>query len=214
MHMCANRSKFAKEKQITYMANNDTREHLIKVARKLFAQKGIENITMSNIATEAKRSRRTVYTYFQSKEELLEASIEMEVKKISAAITKVAMAQLPPDKKIVRLIFIRLHSLRSIIRRNSGISDEYFNNDKIINYIRKKFDSKEIALFRSIISEGKHKGIFNVESPDLAARFLHFCLKGIEVPYINGIVSKNKDDKFVNEFTAKVVLNALGAKTE
>jgi len=197
-----------------YMATIDTREQIIKVARKLFAQKGIENITMSDIANEAKRSRRTVYTYFQSKEELLEASIEMEVKKISAAITKVAASDLPPHKKIIKLIFVRLHSTRSVIRRNSRLSPEYANNVWIIEHIRKTFDAKEIALFRAIIAEGKQMKIFNVESPDLAARFLHFCLKGIEIPYINGIVSKNNDDKFVNNFTEKVILNALGTKSE
>ncbi len=190
----------------------DTRETIIKVAQRLFDEKGVENITMSDIAAEAKKSRRTVYTYFQSKEELMVASIEMEVQKISSALTKVAMSKLTPDKKILRLIFVRLSSTRSIVRRNKGLSSEFFNNVWIIDHIRKAFDSKEIALFRTIISEGKQQGYFNVESPDLAARFLHFCLKGIELPYINGIVSKHNDDKFVESFTKKVILNALGAK--
>lgn len=190
----------------------DTRETIIKVAQRLFDEKGVENITMSDIAAEAKKSRRTVYTYFQSKEELMVASIEMEVQKISSALTKVAMSKLTPDKKILRLIFVRLSSTRSIVRRNKGLSSEFFNNVWIIDHIRKTFDSKEIALFRAIISEGKQQGYFNVESPDLAARFLHFCLKGIELPYINGIVSKHNDDKFVESFTKKVILNALGAK--
>ena len=64
------------------MPNIDTRELLIKVARRLFSKEGISNITMNDIAKAANKSRRTVYTYFQSKEELLEASIEMEVKKV------------------------------------------------------------------------------------------------------------------------------------
>ena len=29
-------------------------------------------------------------------------------------------------------------------------------------------------------------------------------------PFINGVVSKNSDDKFVNHFTEKVILSALG----
>ncbi|MBR7167025.1 MAG: TetR/AcrR family transcriptional regulator [Bacteroidaceae bacterium] len=196
------------------MSTADTREQIIKVARRLFAQRGIDNITMSDIAAEAKRSRRTVYTYFKSKEELLEASIEMEVKKISSATTKVAMSDLPPNKKIIKLIFVRLHSIRSVVRRNSRLSSEYFNNAWIVGHIRRSLDSKEIALFRSIIAEGKMMGIFNVESPDLAARFLHFCLKGIEIPYINGIVSRHTDDSFMNSFTEKVILNALGTNPE
>ena len=134
----------------------------------------------------------------------------MEVKKISAATTKVAMSNLPPHKKIIKLVFVRLHATRNVVRRNSRLSSEYFNNVWIIEHIRRSFDSKEIALFRSIIAEGKQAGIFNVESPDLAARFLHLCLKGVEVPYINGIVSKHTDDKLMNSFTEKVILNALG----
>ena len=166
------------------MSTIETREVLIKVARKLFSKEGISNITMNDIAKAANKSRRTVYTYFQSKEELLEASIEMEVKKISAAMTKVAMSNLPPDKKIIKLIFVRLQLTRSIVRRNGCMHNDYF---VIIEHIRKSFDAKEIALFRHIIAEGNHKKIFNTDSPDLAARFLHFCLKGIEIPFINAM---------------------------
>lgn len=187
----------------------ETRELIIRTARKLFAQQGIGNITMADVAKAANKSRRTVYTYFQSKEELLEASIEMEVKKISSAITKVAMSNLPPDKKIIRLIFVRLQSTRSIVRRNSCLHSEYI---LIVEHIRKSFDAKEIALFRHIITEGKQMGLFNIDSPDLAARFLHFCLKGIEMPFINGIMSKNNDKQLVQDFTEKIILNALGHK--
>ena len=188
------------------MSTTDTREQIIKVARKLFAKQGIGNITMADIAGAANKSRRTVYTYFQSKEELLEASIEMEVKKISSAITKVAMSELPPEKKLIKLIFVRLQATRSIVRRNSCLHSDYI---LIVEHIRKSFDAKEIALFRHVITEGKQTGIFNTESPDLAARFLHFCLKGIEMPFINGIISKNNDEKFMQYFTEKVILSAL-----
>lgn len=193
------------------MATLETRELIIRTARKLFAQQGIGNITMADIAKAAQKSRRTVYTYFQSKEELLEASIEMEVKKITTAITKVAMSSLPPDKKIIRLIFVRLQSTRSIVKRNSCLHSEY---TLIIEHIRKKFDAKEIALFRHIIAEGKTLGLFDIKSPDLAARFLHFCLKGIEMPFINGIMSKNNDEKLVEGFTEKIILSALGYKEQ
>ena len=187
-------------------SNIETRELIIRVASKLFAQQGIGNITMSDVAQAANKRRRTVYAYFQSKEELLEASIEMEVKKISTAITKVAMSDLTPDKKIVKLIFVRLQATRSIVRRNSCLHSDYI---LIVEHIRKSFDTKEIALFRRVIEEGKQKGIFNTDSPDLAARFLHFCLKGIEMPFISGIMNKNNDDEFVREFTKKVILSAL-----
>lgn len=201
---------FAAEKnKLHKMPVKDTKETLINVARRLFAQKGIGNITMTDIAEAAGKSRRTVYTYFKTKEELLETMIESEVKKISSAITKVALSNLSPDKKIIKLIAVRLQLTRSIVRRNSCLHSEYI---LIVEQIRKSFDSREMALFRHIIAEGNQQGIFNSESPDLAARFLHFCLKGIEMPFINGIMSKNNDAQFVYAFTERVVLSALGHK--
>ena len=148
--------RIQKQFYIPYMATTDTKEHLIKVARRLFAQQGIGNITMNDIAKAANKSRRTLYTYFQSKEELLEASIEMEVMKISTAMTKVAMSNLTADKKILKLIFVRLQLTRSIVRRNGCMHSDYF---VIVEHIRKSFDAKEIALFRHIIAEGNQKGI-------------------------------------------------------
>ena len=193
------------------MPTNDTRDLIIDVARRLFAQQGIENTTIGDDAESSGRSRRTIYTYFKSKEELLEASIESEMKKISAAMKKVAEENISPDKKLIKLIFVRLRITRSIVRRNSGLHSEYFGNMWIVEHIRRTFDVQEIALFRSIIAEGEQQGIFNVENPNLTARFLHFCLNGLEVPFIKGVINKHKDEEFVRHFSEKLILSALGA---
>lgn len=193
------------------MPTNDTRDLIIDVARRLFAQQGIENTTIGDVAESSGRSRRTIYTYFKSKEELLEASIESEIKKISAAMKKVTEENISPDKKLIKLIFVRLRITRSIVRRNSGLHSEYFGNMWIVEHIRRTFDVQEIALFRSIIAEGEQQGIFNVENPNLTARFLHFCLNGLEVPFIKGVINKHKDEEFVRHFSEKLILSALGA---
>lgn len=46
------------------------REKIIDAAEKLFFTKGFERTTMDDIATEARFSKRTVYAYFTSKEQL------------------------------------------------------------------------------------------------------------------------------------------------
>lgn len=199
------------KKTNSVMPTIDTRELIIDVARRLFAQQGIESTTIGDVATASNKSRRTIYTYFKSKEELLEASIESEMKKISAAMKKVASEKISPDKKLIKLIFVRLRITRSIVRRNSGLHSEYFGNMWIVEHIRRTFDIHEIALFRSIIADGQQQGIFNVESPDLTARFLHFCLNGLEIPFVKGVINKHKDEEFLKKFSEKLILSALGA---
>ena len=46
-----------------------TRQKLVDIARQLFAKKGIEGTTMNDIAVASGKGRRTLYTYFKSKED-------------------------------------------------------------------------------------------------------------------------------------------------
>ena len=50
------------------MSISKTRQKLVDVARQLFAKNGLENTTMNDIATQSGKGRRTLYTYFKSKE--------------------------------------------------------------------------------------------------------------------------------------------------
>ena len=52
------------------MSISKTRQKLVDVARQLFAKKGLENTTMNDIAQASGKGRRTLYTYFKSKDEL------------------------------------------------------------------------------------------------------------------------------------------------
>ena len=52
------------------MSVSKTRQKLVDVARQLFAKNGLESTTMNDIATASGKGRRTLYTYFKSKEEI------------------------------------------------------------------------------------------------------------------------------------------------
>ena len=52
------------------MTVSKTKAKLVDVARQLFAKMGVENTTMNDIALASKKGRRTLYTYFKSKEDI------------------------------------------------------------------------------------------------------------------------------------------------
>ena len=54
------------------MALIKTRNKLVDVARQLFAKRGLDNTTMNDIAAASGKGRRTLYTYFKSKEDSLD----------------------------------------------------------------------------------------------------------------------------------------------
>lgn len=52
------------------MSVSKTRQKLVEVARELFARQGLEATTMNDIALSSGKGRRTLYTYFRSKEDI------------------------------------------------------------------------------------------------------------------------------------------------
>ena len=78
------------------MSISKTRQKLVDVARQLFAKKGIENTTMNDIAVASGKGRRTLYTYFKSKEDVYYAVIASELENLNGSLTN--WTRWPPRK--------------------------------------------------------------------------------------------------------------------
>ena len=95
------------------MSISKTRQMLVDVARQLFAKKGIANTTMNDIAVASGKGRRTLYTYFNRKEEIFSAVIESELERLSEKLDEVANKKIPPQEKIIELIYTSQHDTRN-----------------------------------------------------------------------------------------------------
>lgn len=165
-----------------------TRERLIEVARLLFARTGVENTTMNDIATASHKGRRTLYTYFKSKTDIYKAVIESELNILYNSLESVAKRDLPADKKLLEFIRIRLDLIKDVVVRNGTLKADFFRDIWRVENVRKSFDLKEINYIQDILTEGVAEGIFEVSDIDSMAIVLHHALKGLEVPYIRGVM--------------------------
>lgn len=195
------------------MAVSKTRAKLVDVARQLFAKNGVDETTMNDIATASKKGRRTLYTYFKSKEEVYMAVVESELEMLSDALEKVAAEEIAPDVKILKMIETHLDSVKMVVLRNGTMRAGFFRDIWRVERVRKNFDEREISLFLYILEEGKNKGIFEIDNIEIMADILHYCIKGIEVPYIRGQIGEDLEDKQGWEYVAKIVYGALGRKS-
>ena len=194
------------------MAVSKTRAKLVDVARQLFAKNGVDNTTMNDIAVASTKGRRTLYTYFKSKEDIYVAVVESELDKLSEALDKVAAEKIAPDLKILKLIETHLDAIKLIVRRNGTLRASFFRDIWQVERVRRNLNLHEIALFKQVLTEGNNMGLFDVDNVDILADILHYCVKGIEVPYIRGKIGDNLDDREGWEYVAKIVYGALGHK--
>ena len=192
------------------MSISKTRQNLVDVARLLFAKKGIANTTMNDIAVASGRGRRTLYTYFKSKEDVYYAVIESELERLSDKLDEVAATNISPQDKIIELIYTHLSMIKETVMRNGNLRAEFFRNIWMVEKTRKNFDEDELELFRKVYTEGKAEGEFDIEDVDLVADITHYCIKGLEVPFIYGRLGQGLTEESSRPLVAKVVYGALG----
>jgi len=176
---------------------SNTKKMLIEVARQLFAASGKKEVTMNDIAEASKKGRRTLYTYFNNKEDIYKAVIDKELDSILEKLTIVSAQNTEPDVKLTSHILAHLDAVKDVVNRNGSLRADFFHDIYEVERKRRKIDVLEIALIRSIIAEGIEKNIFNRMDPDLSSIIIFYSIKGLEVPYIRQNISsqfeKNKN---------------------
>lgn len=169
-----------------------TRNKIIKVAQSVFTEISVYKATMSDIASAAKVSRRTLYTHFKSKEEIYRYVVDYEVELINQKLQKAADSSLPPERKLKLYILARFNAIDNLVKKNRYIRHDFLFNNMRVEQLRKKIDAKEYLLLTEIIKEGKEKNIFRVSTPASFAKTLVIMFKSLEQPFIlTGVKAKN-----------------------
>ncbi|MGB2868409.1 MAG: TetR/AcrR family transcriptional regulator [Bacteroidota bacterium] len=150
------------------MSDLEIRNRISEKAREYFLRFGFSKVTMNEIATELGMSKKTLYTYFPSKEELLHASVQQMQEETSRQIERlIADKTLEFSEKLNRLLQIVLthHSKfdgRFLADLQKNVPDTWkFCND----FQRERMQNNTTAIVR----EGIEKGLFR---KDLQENFL------------------------------------------
>ena len=181
---------------------SNTKKMLIEVARELFAKNGKKDVTMNDIAEASKKGRRTLYTYFNNKEEIYKAVIDKELDQVIERLYLVTAETTEPDLKLTNHIFTHLDAIKYIVTRNGSLRADFFHDIYEVERTRRKVDVKEIALIKNILIEGVAKRVFKNMDTDLSAMIIFYAIKGLEVPYIRQNISDEfeKNKKSIVEF--------------
>jgi AcrR family transcriptional regulator len=84
---------------------DDQRAHIVEAARRLVAARGLDDVTMAEVATEAGVARATVFNHFGSKHALLEAITEEVIAFYQAMLRNAVADATTPTPDLVRALF-------------------------------------------------------------------------------------------------------------
>ena len=109
-----------------------------------------------------------------------------------------------------RTLYTYFSMIKETVVRNGNLRAEFFRNIWMVEKARKNFDEDEIEILRRIYAEGREDGEFDIDNIDLVADITHYCIKGLEVPFIYGRLGHGMNVESSKPLVAKVVYGALG----
>ena len=163
------------------------RKAILKAARKLFFEKGLQSITVENIAKVAELSKGTVYLYFNSKEEIYAQILLDDIDKFNSSLST---------------IFRKDESAAEMLKQFANVYISFFLNDRELFRILMTFmlhtdhlnfseeltlqliqtTNRPINIIEQIFQKGIDRGEF---LPDINNRQNRNALWGL----MNGIIS-------------------------
>lgn len=148
-------------------------EQIIEAARKLFYKYGFKRVSVDEIAREAKVTKRTLYMYFKSKEEILKYFINEEIQKMECMVRDIEAQNLGFLDTIHQVLYKLLKYKNEHEFLNRIIEEiDVFNNPMLIENL-KVIDSKIQSYILQKLNIAIEKGYTKVEDPEVTAFLIY-----------------------------------------
>jgi AcrR family transcriptional regulator len=164
----------AEMKRVTKGPEERKRE-LIDTAERFFMEKGYEHTAISDIVKELNIAQGTLYYYFRSKEEILEAVVEKSI-----AVLEQNVIQLVQDEGVdeaTRLNAAINGILGFISQRNDFIDFLHQDINAVMHAkLEKATVERIVPILSDLVARGNAKGRFNIDNPTETVEFLSTAL--------------------------------------
>ena len=153
-------------------------KQIIEAARMLFNKYGFKKVTMDEIAREANVTKRTVYSYFSSKEELFKCIINEELENMKKIVEDVEAENLKNgNQDFYGTVHQGIYKLLKYINKRKFLKNlvneaEILKNPIIIENL-KVIDSEVQNYIKQKLQDAINKGYIKVKDVDIVAYLIY-----------------------------------------
>lgn len=142
----------------------ERKQEILDAAERLFASKGFDNTSISDILEETGIARGTLYYHFKSKEELLDAVIERMIEKMTARAKEIAdRREIPVLQRFTMMIMV--FHVSSDVQEEILLQVHKPQNALMHQKMQKSLFFRITPLITALIEEGIAQGICQTDYP-------------------------------------------------
>jgi TetR/AcrR family transcriptional regulator len=151
------------------MSESIVKLKIIEIFKRLSSVFGIRGITVDMIASECGISKKTLYKFFRSKDELVEIVFDAILDQMRTEFRTIERTESDPLTRLDRFFETAYRLFGSISRPLLRDVRRYY---PIINERIREFEREQVDLFTGTISKGIRAGVFKNIDPAIVVGFL------------------------------------------
>jgi AcrR family transcriptional regulator len=161
------------------------RVKIMDAAAGLFAQKGYSATTTRDIAEAVDVGESTLYGYFSSKKEVLQAILSHQAEMVDSLL--IHLAELEDLQSFVNLVDLLMKTILTRTAYNRVLIAEAWTDDEILQAYVITHWQPVMQTLENFISMKIAKGVFRPIEPDLGARMIVACFIAGILPVLRGV---------------------------
>lgn len=188
------------------------KDQVIEAARELFHQFGFKKVSMDEIAAKAGVTKKTIYMYFSSKEELLKYFIQEEISNMEKIVEDIEAKNLDFFETVNQAIYAILQYRKkqeflTLISREA----EWLKNPVIIDSL-KMIDNKIQNYIRRKLEFAKEKGYIDYKDLDVTTFLIYKMYIALIIEW-NG-QNEDLDEQMVAQSISEILRKGLRKDVE
>ena len=164
-------------------ADLDVRERVLEHAQDEFLSRGFSKVTLDEIASDLGISKKTVYKFYPSKEELLRASLHAMMRSAGWELERISSSDKPFAEKLAEAM-VTMGKYVSRFRRE-GLADIQRNAPSIWKELDKFREEHIVSRLVSMIVQARKESIFRPDvNEQVLIRMLVSSIQGVINPQV------------------------------
>ena len=148
---------------------------MIDTAERLFMENGYEHTAISDIVKELNVAQGTLYYYFRSKEDILEAVVEKSIADLEQNVVRLIQDENIHEADKFNEAINEI--LRFVSQRNDFIDFLHQDINAVMHAkLEKATVERIIPILSELVAKGNAEGRFNIENPTETVEFLSTAL--------------------------------------
>lgn len=186
------------------------REQIIEAARKLFNKYGFKKVSMDEIARSAGVTKKTVYTYFSSKEELFNYFVQEELNNMKKVVEEIEKQNLNFYESIHQIIYklLQYKNKRQFIK--VIVEEASVLKNPIIVQSIKKIDTQIQNYILQKIKFAIDNNYIETEDPEIVAFLIYKMYLALMFDWTG--TNKKLDENIIADNILKIFKNGIGKR--